>query len=198
MKVTVVSIMYNTFPEIIGSMMNQTHQDWELFIIHDGPSKLDVPKIIEGIGDPRIKYIETQERSGNWGYVHRAWALMELKEERLSDGEFVLITNADNHHVPIYLETLLEPFKNNPNIVGTYCSHMIHTWPDNPSTVMECWLEEGRIDCAGAIVRKEAAVNLGWRNLESPVADWLYYNDIISIYGKDKFAKVKGCLLIHN
>jgi hypothetical protein len=39
---------------------------------------------------------------------------------------------------------------------------------------------------------------VGWNDVTSHSADWFFFNDIINRYGQHSFAKVEGCLLIHN
>lgn len=187
-KVTVVCPIFNSFPEIISSMINQTHKNWELWLVHDGPNSTGLRKLVAEINDFRIKYSETEQRAGDWGHSIRSWA---LKQEL---GDYVVITNADNHHVPTYLEYMLRGFRN--GTIATYCSHMVHNYKAHQ--VIPCSLERGFVDCAGVMVKSDIAKTVGWNNIKDHSADWLYFVDIAKHYGWQRFTKVEGCLLIHN
>lgn len=186
-KVTVICPVYNTFPEIISSMICQTYKDWELLLIHDGPNTIGLQVLIEAINDDRIKYIESPAHKGFWGHSYRAEYLQK------AEGQYILITNADNHHTPVYLEYMLKGFAD--GVVATYCDSMVHSY--KAWQVIPCMLQRGYLDCAGVLVKTEAAKAVGWHSLEHS-ADWLYFQGLMNKYGPKSFVKIKGCLLIHN
>jgi len=191
-KVAFICPVYNSYPEIISSLINQTHKDWVLYLIHDGPSEVvDIKSIVSATKDPRITYIETKERQGNWGHGYRQEYLKRLKN---SDFDFIVITNADNHHVPTYCEYMIKGFTNGE--VAVYHSHMVHSYLG--WGIINCKLQQGYLDCAGVMIRKDVACSVGWNNVDAHSADWLFFNDIIKKYGANKFGLVKGCLLSHN
>jgi len=189
-KVTVICPIYNSYPFIISSMLAQTHQNWELILVHDGKNETGLDKIIKSIGDQRIKYSQTDKRSGNWGHKIRSEEI-----QKLTGNGFVLITNADNYHVPAYFEKMLEGFTSD-NVKATYCSKMVHSYIQ--WGVIDCQLKRGYIDCAGVLIRNEVAKRVGWKDIESHSADWFFFNDIARMYGASSFNRVEGCLLIHN
>lgn len=219
-KVTVICPVYNTFPEIISSMINQTYRNWELILVHDGPNTTKLRELILTINDSRINYNEHPIRKGKWGHFYRKHYLNEIKEGRIAPNTtYILITNADNHLVPSFLDTMVKEFEKNKETIGVYCSHMVHsylspqqttfipaqstsapslTWKNYQWGIIPCKLERGYIDCSGIIMRKEAACEVGWRDIESHSSDWTYISDVINKYGEDKFVKVDGCLLVHN
>jgi len=190
-KVLFICPVYNTYPEILSSLLCQTHQNWELRLIHDGPNTTGLKELIDTINDKRITYIENKERFANWGHKIRQDELKRLNE---SDADFVVVTNADNHHVPTYCEYMLKGFDS--KYVAVYCSDMVHSY--KAWQVIPCKLQLGYLDCAGVMVRKEVAQEIGWRDIVSHSSDWGYFSDIIKKYGAHKFQVVKGCLLIHN
>lgn len=192
-KVTFVCPIYNTFPEIVSSCINQTHENWELLLIHDGPNSTNLKQLIDVIGDKRIKYIETEERKQLWGHPVRKFALSNI--DILSPGaEYIVITNDDNHHVPVYVEWMLKGFTN-PSIIATYCSSMIHSYIN--WGIIPCRLEKGYIDCAGVLMKKEIAVESGWEDFTHS-SDWTYFKRVIDKYGENAWNKVNGCLITHN
>lgn len=186
-KVLFICPVYQSYPQIISSLILQTYQNWELLLIHDGPNTTGLKELIN---DPRIKYIETEKRAGNWGHSLRQWALTLP-----TDSDFIVITNADNYHVPVYIEYLLNGFRDNPASVACYCSCMVHSY--KAWQIIQCSLKLGFIDCAGVMVRANVAKETGWHDMAHS-SDWTYFNDIIKRYGADKWTKINGCLLTHN
>jgi hypothetical protein len=190
-KVVFICPVYNSYPEIISSLINQTHSNWELLLIHDGPSELDINSIVLAAKDERITYLETEKRAGNWGHsIRRDW-LRKLKD---SDADYIVITNADNFYAPVFCEYMIKGFDNGQ--VATYCSKMGHSY--TAWGVIDCKIEQGYIDCGSVMVRADVATEIGWNDIHSHSSDWLYFNDIIQKHGKEKFAKVEGLLFIHN
>lgn len=187
-KVTVICPVYNSFPEIISSMICQTHKNWELLLIHDGPNETGLADLVNAINDDRIKYIETEVHRGNWGHSYRAEYIQK------ATGDYILVTNADNHHTPVYLEYMLKGFGD--GVIATYCDAMVHSY--KAWGVIPCSLKRGYLDCAGVLVKSTAAKEVGWKNVTDHSSDWVYFNDLINKYGQKAFVKIRGCLLIHN
>lgn len=200
-KITFICPIYNTFPEIVSSCINQTHKNWELLLIHDGPNSTNLKQLIDIIGDNRIKFIETEERKQLWGHPIRKWALENI--DILSPNtEYVVITNGDNFHVPHFCEYLLKGF-DKPNTLATYCSKMVHSYlipqPDGIYNygIIETKLELGYIDCAGVLMKKEIAIERGWKDFTHS-SDWTHFKRVIDKYGVKAWNRVNGCLLTHN
>lgn len=190
-KVIIICPIYKCYPQIISSMILQTHKDWELHLIHDGEADQFLRDYVALVNDDRIKFVETKERVGNYGHSYRQ---QYLKELRKSDGDFIVITNGDNYHTPNFLESMVKGFKD--GVVATYCDSMVHSyfgWG-----VINCRMERGFIDCANVMVRKDVACHIGWNDIESHSSDWTYFEDIAKVHGWHTFAQVYGCLLIHN
>jgi hypothetical protein len=189
-KVTVICPIFNTYPHIIHSLIAQTYKNWELILVHDGANETNLKSIIASINDPRIKYSETKSRSGNWGHKIRSEEI-----QKLPNNGYVLITNPDNYHVPGYFEKMLAGFTSE-NVKATYCSKMVHSYVEWKT--IDCYLKRGYLDCAGVVIRNEVAKRVGWNDIESHSADWFFFNDIGKMYGFSSFARVEGCLLVHN
>ena len=203
-KVTFICPVYNSFPEIVSSLICQTHKNWELLLVHDGPNETKMEELIQSFGDARIIYLETLERLQQWGHPIRKRMLNELTWKQGSD--FIVITNADNYHVPTYIETMLRGFDD--DTVAVYCDKFVTNYKspqpqksgpaiDHTYGVIDVKLELGYIDCAGIMVRKDAACKIGWQSMEHS-SDWTYIESILDEYGKNAFVKVNGTLLIHN
>lgn len=193
-KVLFICPVYEMYPQIISSLLCQTYQDWELLLIHNGPAS---GKFNYHSDDKRIKFIEHPENTGKWGHELRKWALNEIAADRLGqDVGYVVITNADNYHVPSYCEMMINGFKDNPLAKAVYCNQMVHNY--KAWQVIKCEPRLGYIDCAGVMVKKSVAAEVGWRDTDGHSSDWTYFSDIITRYGGKSFQPVKGCLLIHN
>ena len=203
--VTFICPVYNTFPEIVSSLLCQTHKNWQLLLIHDGPNDTNLFAFISHVNDPRIRFIETDERQEQWGHPLRRWALDAIDQGTFK-ADFVVITNADNYHVPTYIDTMLRGFKD--DTIAVYCDKFVTHYkthqvkPDgtdivHPYGTIYTKLELGHIDCAGVMVRKEAACKVGWHDM-SHSSDWTYFSSLIDEYGKNRWVKVNGTLLIHN
>lgn len=190
-KVAFICPIYNSHPQIISSLINQTHSNWELHLIHDGPNSTELRKLVETINDHRILYTETEARVGKWGHLYRQQWLQKLKGTNV---DYICVTNADNFHAPTYCEYMLKGFTNGQ--VATYCAQMSHSYIG--WKIIDCRLHLGYLDSAGVLVRADVATEIGWPDTEGHSSDWTYFKAIIDKYGSDKFAKVDGMLLVHN
>lgn len=195
-KVIVICPIYNMYPQIISSLICQTHKNWELLLINNGGEVNGLDAIVKGYNDCRVNFKIYPTQTGNYGHPLRAWALKSIKENKLAeDSDYVVITNADNYYSPTFIQYMLEGFKHNQYAVASYCSDMVHSylnWATQP-----CWLERGHIDCGGVMIKKDVACSVEWRSYEHS-SDWIYFNDIIQKYGANKWVKIKGTLFVHN
>ena len=191
-----VTPIYDAFPEIISSLICQTHKNWELLLIDDNQTSTRTRDIVATVNDNRIKHIPRPRLDAKlYGHPHRQWALQHLKAGQLApDADHVLITNADNYYLPNFLTAMVGAFAN-PSIVATYCASMLHSyvgWKTIP-----CSLALGYIDCGGVLVRKQVACNVGWRSFEHS-SDWTYFSDILAKHPSPQWAKVEDILFVHN
>lgn len=194
-KVVFIVPIFEMYPQIISSLICQTHKNWELLLIHNGPCDNNLRKVITNYEDDRVKFIQYPEQTGKWGHVLRQWALKEIKDGRLSDASYVCVSNADNYVTPVFIEFLLNGFKKSHTVVATYCSDTVHSyikWGVLPSKV-----ELGYLDCGQVIVKKDVACEIGWNSFEHS-SDWTYFSEIAARYSKNNFIKVPGALFVHN
>lgn len=197
-KVFIICPAYKRFPQIISSMICQTHKEWELHLIHDGINP-EFRKWVEMYNDSRIHFSENETTGGKYGHPIRQKYLNLLKENKIGqDCDYVVITNEDNYHTPNYLSKLVQPLKDNPNLVASYCSDIVHSYKDWDILTSKHIPMLGYIDCGQVMIRKNIASEIGWRDIDGHSSDWTYFNDIIQKYGVNKWLKVKGCLFVHN
>jgi len=91
----------------IRSVLNQTHQDFELIVIDDAST--DITKdVIKGFKDSRIRYIRLKSNRG--AYAARNIGL------RVAKGEFVAFLDDDDEWLAEKLETQLRLFRSNPRV----------------------------------------------------------------------------------
>jgi GT2 family glycosyltransferase len=213
-KVAVIAPAFIRYPTITASMLNQTYENWELHLVHAGSAPHDYPRF----KDDRIKFFETFSNRKNWGHPIRVDWLNKVKSKEIVC-DYVVITNDDNYHVPHYLEKLIKPLEEDENLIGSFCSRMVHNYAGtdgyNPSPeqienikqtghvtdgygIIECEGVEGYIDCASAMIRSELAGACGWPSMRHS-SDWDYLNNITKKYGGwQRMKKVAGCLMVHN
>lgn len=184
-KVTIICPVFNSFPQIITALQAQSYKNWELFFIHDGKGKMDIPN------DPRIHFESTKTRLGNYGHHIRKEYLQKLKD----NGKYLLITNADNYYMPDFLLRAITALENNQNAVASYCSQIIHNYTG--WQVMNCRLQRGYIDCGQVLLKAKEAASVGWNSLEHS-SDWTFFEDIYKQYGKGSFVPFEGCHFVHN
>lgn len=179
-------------PAIIASMLAQSHKNWKLVLVHDGPEGVGMIKsYVNHFNDARIEFRWTPQHLGVWGHYIRKAEVAALGGEG-----FVVITNADNYHPPTFLEYMLKGFKANPAAVATYCSDMVHSY--KAWQIIPCKLQQGFLDCAGVMVKADVAKAVGWNETEAHSSDWIYFCEIATKHGWENFQKVEGCLLVHN
>lgn len=191
-RILIICPVYKNYPQIASSMLMQTHTNWKLMLVHDGPDEANVRSLVPN--DPRIEWKETGKRGGCWGHYIRSIGIDIYGEHHGFD--YIVVTNPDNYHAPVYLEYLLRGFYERPNSVAVYHSQMVHSY--KAWKVIDCRLEQGFIDCAGVMVRAWAAKSAGWNDISSHSADWTYFYDLMQKFGTHRFHKVEGCLLTHN
>lgn len=189
-KTTIICPIYKSFPAVISSLIMQQNPNWELWLIHDGPSDGAVESYLYALNDDRIKYFETKEHSGNWGHSIRAEWLQKVETK------YLMVSNPDNYYAPTFLNKAISAFTHKGTTVATYCSQMVHSYKD--WQVINCMLKRGYIDCGGVLLKTKEAQEVGWRNITDHSADWLFFNDIAARYGSNKFVSFSGCLFIHN
>ena len=185
-KVTVIAPIFEYFPILAPSMIAQRYQNWELICIHDGPNER-VKNWIGMMEDPRIKYMETDNRYNDWGHTLRTIALGYIE-----DTDFILHTNMDNYYVPVFLDCMLQHFGEHD--VALFCQ-MIHSHKEYH--LWDSWLERAAIDCGAMLWRAKPALELGWKSRQF-CADWDMIAEGIVKFGAERFKKISMPFFVHN
>lgn len=99
--------------QAIESVIKQTYQSWELFIIDDG-SKDNSVKTAKKYRDTRITIIE-QENAGAHNAINRGLDMAK--------GEYLAILNSDDVYEPERFEVMIAEMESHPK-VGFMCSYI--------------------------------------------------------------------------
>lgn len=104
------SISDDIFCRGIQCLLDQTNQDFEVLLYHDGPTARPIPDIWKKFGD-RAKLEITKRRENNWGHGNRDRGIKESK------GEYIVHHNPDNILYDIALETINREIKKEYKLV---------------------------------------------------------------------------------
>jgi glycosyltransferase involved in cell wall biosynthesis len=116
-----VSIVIPTYkrPHLIGravgSVLNQTYQNFEIVIIDDSPND-DTEKVAKGFNDKRIKYVRNKIRRGFIGAKNQG--VKETSEK----SKYVAFLDDDDEWLPFFLEKTIRVLeeKKDVAVVGSY------------------------------------------------------------------------------
>lgn len=101
-----------TLPWALASLLAQTHERWECFVVDDGSR--DAPgAVVDAFGDPRVHYVRLPEQRGP------AYA-RQVGLER-SSGDFVAMLDADDWLYPTKLAAQVAAFAADPGLAVVGC-----------------------------------------------------------------------------
>ncbi len=201
-KIHIVAVAFQRIPEMkifIQSWLNQTKKNWQLTIIHDGPSKEfdEIMMEYESIADGRISHWSTEERYNDYGH-----SLRDLGIKR-AEGDYLLLTNADNYFIPKAIEFLnmaISAGNKEPDVVLFNMIHS-HNRPGGrslpPYSFFDVEYKRGGIDISSAIVRMELAKITGF-NDRTHDADATYFEEIRDNHKSLLVYKLPNVLFVHN
>jgi glycosyltransferase involved in cell wall biosynthesis len=183
---------YPACKSFINSILAQTYDNFELFIVHDGPiddceEKVD---LLESIKDSRIKLFQTKERMGKFGYPHRKnYGFIN------NDFDWIIWTNDDNFYVPTALEILLHGCqKLDKDIV--FCN-MISSHAFWFPLVTE--FKPDKLDLGGFIIKKEVMKQFDFQiDGDCTRSDAKMIAELSLKVDNDRMVKIDNFLFIHN
>jgi glycosyltransferase involved in cell wall biosynthesis len=116
--VTILLPTYNRaqyLPLAIRSALAQTHTNFRLIILDDASPDNTAEVVQPFLSDPRVRYIRHPQNlgiTGNW----RAGL-------KLVDTEFFCLLEDDDLFLPNYLEQMLVPLQQDPELILSFCDH---------------------------------------------------------------------------
>jgi glycosyltransferase involved in cell wall biosynthesis len=102
----------------LRSVLGQSYQDLEVVVVDDGPAD-SVQRIVDSLGDPRIRYFRNHENLGT--------ALSYRRAIELATGQFLAVINDDDVWEPEFAETLLGALREHPEAVVAFSDHWVLT-----------------------------------------------------------------------
>jgi len=174
--VTVVTPTWKRHPDVVRRSIDcltlQTFKDWRQLVCSDGPEEPVVRELVEAMGDPRVEYHCTGERTapGDFGNSVRKSML-----ERAT-GDYVLFYDDDNVILPRYLEVMIDAVRGSGREFAV-CKIM-HFGPLNeailgrPPVVLDGDpVKLYHVDPLQVLVKREAMQAIGWDVRHGYVAD---------------------------
>lgn len=145
-KVSIILTSYNK-PLYVGqsieSVLQQTEEDWELFIMDDNSNEETSRVIHSYLRDPRIFYMNSGIKDDKRFQTTRYAALINHAIPRTT-GEYLTYLTDDTVYMPNRLQVMLDFFYNNPNVEILYSSQKMQhlNRNDEISFVLEIKAEE--------------------------------------------------------
>jgi glycosyltransferase involved in cell wall biosynthesis len=135
----------------------QTHQQWKLFVVHDGPNP-SIKSLVENFGkrDSRICYLETASLANDCGATPRLEGLNRaITDKPVAD--YVVFWDDDNAYAGDALERIAHALENlgRPDLLLVSVKRGFRTIP--PKDVPIRSLQVGQLDTACLIFRPDLA-----------------------------------------
>lgn len=167
--------------------------DWDMVVVHDGPASEEVYKTMSLYeADPRIYFIPTEERTGNWGHANRR-EMLQLIEGAPDD--FVLITNDDNYYIPRFIELFFKEALL-PKTGMVFCDFLHHNYTYD---VLFAKIKVNHIDMGAFMVNLRIAQETGFVH-DLPESDGLYAEECAARCAAQgyRIAKINKPIFVHN
>lgn len=114
-KITVITPTYNRanlLTQTIDSVLCQTLEDFEYYIIDDGSSDNTREIVAPYLSDTRVRYVY-QDNAGEPAAVNQGW--------KLARGEYFVQVNSDDPAYPGLFEEMSKAMDENPEVIVAYC-----------------------------------------------------------------------------
>ncbi len=104
----------HTIAEAIGSLVEQSYQNWELLVCDDG--SIDrTAQVVAQMADPRIRYFAFEKANG---------AIARNRGLALARGEYIAYLDSDNIWHPSYLDVILRALLASPSRPCAYAAYL--------------------------------------------------------------------------
>ena len=197
-KVSVLVPTYNPNPshlkECMESLLGQTFADFELIIVNDGSTSVNVKEIIDLYDDARIRYYENEK---NFGISATRNRLIQL-----AAGEYLAVVDHDDISLPERLQLQAGYLDNNSEIgvVGAFIEEFpkkkIRTRPENNFEIEAYLMYTSAIIHPVTMIRKSILLenDVRYDSNFTPAEDYALW---CSLIGKTKFANIPRVLLYY-
>tara|TARA_B100001996_G_scaffold256712_1_gene199507 strand:+ start:1073 stop:1702 length:630 start_codon:yes stop_codon:yes gene_type:complete len=202
--IDIIAVAFEKLDELkvfVQSWLNQTEKNWKLTVIHDGPNNKfeSIMDSYKKIDSERINFYCTQDRFNDYGHSLREIGLKNVQ------GEFTLITNADNYFIPKAIEFINQAYFKSECKADVIIYDMIHSHQnpggrDLPSySYFKVEYKKNSIDISSAVVKSDLAKKAGFRD-KTYAGDATYFEDVHKVKHPDKltFIKIHRVLFVHN
>ncbi|MEY9870465.1 glycosyltransferase involved in cell wall biosynthesis [Peribacillus sp. B2I2] len=122
-KVTVILTSFNKqeyVSDSIRSILDQTYQDFELFIMDDNSNDETRSVIEQFLNDDRVKFFKSDIQSIEERVEKTRYAVLINKALELAQGEYVTYATDDNVHHRQKIEKMVEYLDNQPKAMVVY------------------------------------------------------------------------------
>jgi glycosyltransferase involved in cell wall biosynthesis len=170
----------------LSSILSQSHQNFEIIVVHDGPDWEEVKKSVDKFEDDRIKWHVMPENMDDFGNSSKEYG------STLATGDYIGHSNDDNYYAPVYFEWVLSEMINKDAQFG-YCNmaHSNFGWDK-----LECAPQQCRIDGGGWLCEADIVKATPWGNKKFCTADGVYVENLVSRCRNT--VRVDGILFVHN
>lgn len=158
-------------------MLCQTHSNWKLILIHDGPDQRMEREVAPYTQrHDNIQFLCTSTRYNDYGHSLRQIGL------EMADTEFVMFTNDDNYYAPKFLQYMFEAI-NAANLDLVVCN-MIHShrnpgkYRQDDYHLFESFPQLYYVDIGNFIVRTDRALAVGFAD-KSYAADGVFIERLL-------------------
>jgi len=168
---------------LLLSLERQTYWNWEAVIQTDGPRD-DVRQMLkcEWLSASKIHLHETPEVRGWWGFHYKQAGFA------LCQGQYVVATNDDNYHHPVYLQKMMQVAELGYDLV--ICGLI------GPTAIYaRCVPIQGDCDIACALVRRDLLEKVPWPEVNAPSDDGVWIERLAK--AAKKVAIVEKPLFVH-
>jgi spore maturation protein CgeD len=131
--ISIILTSYNkpkTINKAIESVINQTLDNWELYIMDDNSNLETVNAIKKYLNDSRIKYFNSNILDEQ-RYITTRYATLINEAYRKFKGTYVTYLTDDNYFMPQRLELMVREFNRNPGIEIVYSSQKVNIIDSN-------------------------------------------------------------------
>lgn len=160
-KVSVIISTYNRPEKLklaIESVQRQTFQDFEIIVVHDGPTWFPAVKMDD---DSKITWINLEANFGNDTKPKNTGILQ-------SKGKYICFLDDDNQYRPEHLQVLVKALDENPDVAMVYGDRWVIDEVEGKNQLgiardftPALLAKHNYIDTSDALVRREALFSVG-------------------------------------